>query len=150
VSRQELTRDLVILTCAISAGIHGALAPGHFDEGTGAGLGFAGATVLLAAAGLALTLRPASVFAPTGAAALFAGLLVSYALATTTGLPVLHPDPEPVDGLALATKAIEAIGLLAALDILRRARPAVARAFPQPKGTLTWAHHGLRALSRSR
>ena len=38
----------------------------------------------------------------------------SYALAITTGLPVLHPDPEPVDGLALATKAIEAAGLLAA------------------------------------
>ena len=41
-----------------------------------------------------LTLRPASVAAPlAAAAAVFAGLLGSYALAVTTGLPVLHPEP---------------------------------------------------------
>ena len=148
-SALEVRRDVVILACAISAGIHGALVPRHFDESIGAGLGFAAATVLLAAFAVALTLRPARALALTGAAAVFAGLLVSYALGTTTGLPVLHPDPEPVDGLALATKAIEAIGLLAALHLLRRGRPAVTAALPQPKGKLTWAHHGLRALSRS-
>ena len=146
----ELRRDIVILACAISAGIHGALVPDHFDEGIGAGLGFAAATVLLAALVVALTLRPARALALTAAAALFAGLLASYALATTTGLPVLHPDPEPVDGLALATKAIEAIGLLAALHLLPRGRAAGGAALQQPKGPLTWAHHGLRALSRSR
>jgi hypothetical protein len=150
VSSLELRRDVVILACAISAGIHGALAPRHFDESIGAGLGFAGATVVLAAVAVALTLRPARALTLKAAAALFAGLLASYALATTTGLPVLHPDPEPVDGLALATKAIEAIGLLAALHLLRRGRLAVAATFPQPKGPLTWAHHGLRAPSRSR
>jgi hypothetical protein len=61
-------------------------------------------------------------------------LLVSYALAVTTGLPVLHPETEPVDGLALATKAFELVGLLAAVSLLRLP------AFPlrlQPKGTLT-------------
>jgi hypothetical protein len=150
VSSLELRRDIVILACAISAGIHGALVPDHFDESIGAGLGFAAATALLAALAVALTLRPARALALAGAAAVFAGLLVSYALATTTGLPVLRPDPEPVDGLALATKAIEAIGLLAALHPLRRGRAAVVAALPQPKGTLTWAHHGLRARSRSR
>jgi hypothetical protein len=150
VTKLELRRDVVILACAISAGIHGALVPDHFDESTGTGLGFAAVTVLLAAVAVALTLRPAGGLALTGAAAVFAGLLVGYALATTTGLPVLHPDPEPVDGLALATKAIEAIGLLAALQLLRRGRPAVAATLPQPKGTLTWVHHGLRAPSRSR
>jgi hypothetical protein len=148
VTSLELRRDIVILACATSAGIHGALAPAHFDEGTGAGLGFAAATVLLAAFAVALTLHPASTLPLAGAAAVFGGLLVSYILATTTGLPLLHPDPEPVDGLALATKAIEAIGLLAVLHLLRRGRPAAP--LPQPKGTLTWAHHGLRALSRSR
>ena len=59
---------------------------------------------------------------------------MSYALAVTTGLPFLHPDPEPVDGLALATKAIETVGLLAATSLLWRP---VALTFPQPKGTLT-------------
>ncbi len=148
-SALELRRDIVILACAISAGIHAALVPDHFDESTGAGLGFAAATVLLAALAVALTLRPAGGLALTGAAAVFAGLLVGYALATTTGLPLLHPDPEPLDGLALATKATEAIGLLAALHLLWRGRPAAA-AHPQPKGTPTWVHHGLRAPSRSR
>jgi hypothetical protein len=135
VSFLGLTRDIVILACAISAGIHGALVPGHFDEGTGAGLGFASATVLHAAVAVAITLRPANVFALAGAAAVFVGLLASYLFAVTTGLPLLHPQPEPIDGLALATKAIEAVGLLAAATLLWR--PSVALTRLQPKGTLT-------------
>ncbi len=133
-SLAELRGDVVIIACAISAGIHGALVPGHFDEGTGAGLGFAAATVALAGPVVWLTWRPASTSALAAAAVAFAGLLASYALATTIGLPVLHPDPEPIDGLALATKAIEAAGLLAATSLLWRP---VAATFPQPKGTLT-------------
>ena len=130
-----LTRDIVILACAISAGIHGALIPGHFDEGNGAGLGFVAATVLLAAAVVAITLRPAYAFVLAGAAVVLAGLLVSYLFAVTTGLPLLHPQPEPIDGLGLATKAIEAVGLAAAATLLRR--PSAALIPLQPKGTLT-------------
>jgi hypothetical protein len=130
----ELRADVVIIACAVSAGIHGALVPGHFDEGTGAGLGFVAATVLLAGLAVWLTWRTANPSALAAAAVTFAGLLASYALATTTGLPVLHPDPEPVDGLALATKAIEAVGLLAATSLLWRPVAVIA---PQPKGTLT-------------
>jgi hypothetical protein len=128
-----MRRDLVILTCAISAGVHGALAPEHFAESTGAGIGFVAATIGLAALVVAITLSPASTVALAGAAAVLAGLLASYALAITTGLPVLHPDPEPVDGLALATKAIEAAGLLAAWSLLRR--PALALTVSLSKGT---------------
>jgi hypothetical protein len=132
VTLAELRRDVVILACAVSAGIHGALVPEHFDEGTGAGLGFLTATIALAALVVWLTLRPASAPALAAAAAVFAGLLASYLLATTTGLPLLHPDPEPVDGLALATKAIEAAGLLVASSLVWRPRAAVS--VPQPKG----------------
>jgi hypothetical protein len=121
----------VILACAISAGIHGALVPGHFDEGIGAGLGFASATVLLAAAAVAVTVRPANAFTFAGAAAVLAGLLTSYLFAVTTGLPLLHPEPEPIDGLGLATKAIEATGLAAAAALWR---PLVTLTRPQPKG----------------
>ena len=134
-SLAELRGDVVILACAISAGIHGALVPGHFDEGIGAGLGFLAATLALAGLVVWLTWRPASASALAAAALTFAGLLGSYALATTTGVPVLHPDPEPVDGLALATKAIEAAGLLAASGL--HWRPRVAATLPQPKGRLT-------------
>ena len=129
-----LRRDIVILACAISAGIHGALVPGHLDEGRGAGLGFAAATIALASLIVALTLRPASAAALAGAAAVLFGLLGTYLLAVTAGLPGLHPEPEPVDGLALATKAIEAVGLVAVATLVRR--PPVAFALRQAKGIL--------------
>ena len=132
----SLGRDVVILACAVSAGIHGALVPAHFAEGTDAGAGFVAATVLLGALALWLTARPADPRPLAAAVIVLAGLLGSYVLATTSGVPVLHPAPEPVDGLALATKAIEALGLLTGAALLRRRATAPA-AFIQPKGTLT-------------
>ena len=130
----SLRRDVVILACAVSAGIHGALAPAHFDDGVGAGIAFAVSAAVLAGLALWLTLRPAGPLPPAVAALVFAGLLVSYALATTAGVPVLHPEPEPVDGVALATKAFELVGLVTASSLLRR-RPAVSLHLIQPKGT---------------
>ena len=126
--------DLVILTCAISAGIHGALVGDHFQEGTGAGLGFVAATVLLGFLAVALT-RGSSQLALVTAVAVFTGLIASYALVLTTGFPVLHPEQEAVDGLALFTKAIEAIGLVLAASLLRR--PLLVVTVTQPKGTMT-------------
>jgi hypothetical protein len=117
-------RDVVILACAISAGIHGALVPEHLEESAGAGGGFIASTVLLAALAIWLTMRHDRA-AVVSVVAVFAGLIVSYVLATTTGFPVLHPDVEAVDGLALFTKAIEAGGIVAAGLML------------QAKGTLT-------------
>jgi hypothetical protein len=130
----ELRTDLVILACAISAGIHGALVRDHFGEGTGAGLGFVAATVLLAVLAVVLTRKPMQL-ALLATAAVFAGLIASYALVLTTGFPVLHREPEAVDALALFTKAIEAIGLLLAAGLLRR--PSLAFTLTQPKGTAT-------------
>jgi hypothetical protein len=127
-----LRGDVVILACAVSAGIHGALVPGHFNEGTGAGLGFVAATVALAGLVVWLTARPASAIALAAAAAVFLGLLASYALAVTSGVPLLHPESEPVDGLALATKTIEVVGLAAASSLLWRPTAALN---PQSKGT---------------
>ncbi len=127
----ELKGDVLILSCAISAGIHGALAPDHFREGAGAGRGFVVSAVALAGVAMWLTARPASRLALAAAAAVFLGLLASYALAVTNGLPLLHPEPEPVDGLALATKAIEVVGLAAAVSLLWRPLAAV---IPHPKG----------------
>jgi hypothetical protein len=132
----NLRRDVVILACAASAGIHGALAPEHFEEGAGAGIGFVVSMILLAALAVVLTVRPASSVPLAGAAIVFAGLLGAYALATTVGVPLLHPEPESVDGLALATKAFEAVGLVTAVNLLRR-RPAASLQLIHPKGTLT-------------
>jgi hypothetical protein len=120
-----IERDTVIIACAISAGIHAALTPNHFTEGAGAGLGFLGATALLIVLAAVLTQRQDAVHL-VGAVAVFAGLIGSYLLATTSGFPLLHPDREPVDSLALVTKAIEVVALLATVHLLWHARPALA------------------------
>jgi hypothetical protein len=130
----ELRIDLVIVACAISAGIHGALVRDHFEESTGAGLGFVAATVLLAVLAVVLTRKPTQL-ALVATGAIFAGLIASYALVITTGFPVLHPEPEAVDGLAVLTKAVEAIGLVFAASLLRRPSPVLT--LTQTKGTLT-------------
>lgn len=129
----ELRGDIVILACAVSAGIHAALVPAHFREGTGPGVGFVVATVLLAALAVVLTRSP-SQLALAGATTVFVGLFFGYAFASTTGIPVFHPDVEPVDGLAVFTKAVELIGLFTASSLIGRPLRAT---FPSPKGTLT-------------
>jgi hypothetical protein len=111
-------RDLIVVACAVSAGVHAALVPEHFAHGAAAGVSFAAAAVLLAAAAVAVSVRPKGpVFA--GTAALLFGLIAAYVLATTTGLPVVQPEPEPVGSLAAGTKLIEGAGLVAALRHLR-------------------------------
>jgi hypothetical protein len=130
----EFRTDIVVLTCAVSAGIHGALVREHFAEGAGAGLGFLVATVLLAVLAVALTYNPTQA-ALAAAVLVFAGLIASYVLAVTTGVPVLHPDVEPVDGLALFTKAVEITGLVTAAGQLRR--PSFVLGLNHPKGMTT-------------
>jgi peptidoglycan/LPS O-acetylase OafA/YrhL len=134
-TRSELERDLVIVACAISAGVHAALTPEHFREGAGAGWGFLAAGVLLACLVAALTRRPDDTRALRAAALTLGGLIAAYALAITSGLPLLHPEAEPVTGLALVTKAIEGAALLASLHLLRR--PSTIPMTLRPKGTLT-------------
>jgi uncharacterized protein YacL len=130
---QELRVDLIIVGSAVSAGIHAALAPAHFAEGTGAGTGFVVATALLAWLAVALTRNPSQgvLLATVG---VFVGLIVSYVLVITTGVPVLHPEHEEVEGLALFTKAVEAGGLWLAVTLVHRRSLVL---FLRPKGTLT-------------
>jgi hypothetical protein len=120
-TRSERRLDLLITVCAVSAGVHAALTPEHLREGTGPGAGFALATALLALAVALLTVRPYSAAAIAGSAILLLGLIVSYAAATTTGLPVVHPEREQIEVVGAATKLIEAAGVVAAALLLRPA-----------------------------
>jgi hypothetical protein len=131
IGRDVLARDLLIVACAVSAGIHAALVPEHLEEGRPAGVAFAVSAALLAAAAVGLTRRvsPALLGAT---AALLVGLILSYLLAVTTGVPVLHPAVEPVEGLALFTKSVELVGVVAAVALLEPAPILAGR----PKGTL--------------
>ena len=130
-SALTIRRDVLIVACAVSAGVHAALTPEHFGESAGAGGGFLAATILAGALAVVLTRMPESTAAIAAAALVLAGLIFSYVLAVTTGVPVLHPEVEAVDGLALATKAFEAVGIVVALELLRDGRTA---AVAQPRG----------------
>ena len=112
-SRLEVSRAVLVVACAVSAGIHGALVPDHLAEGAGPGAGFLLATILLIGLAGALTIR-ASRQLLLASTAVLAGLIVAYLFA------VLHPEVEAVDGLALFTKSVEAVGLLVAVDLLGR------------------------------
>jgi hypothetical protein len=134
VSAAELRTDAVILACAVSAGIHAALAPEHFRVTTATGVGFVASALMLAALAVVLTRRPSeAAFAAT--ILVFAGLIGSYVLAVTAGIPGVHPDVDPVEGLALATKAVEAAGLVLAAAGLRLVP--LHLQLTNPKGTLT-------------
>jgi len=113
-----LERDVLIVACAISAGVHGALIREHFEEGAGAGGGFLASTILLIALVVALT-RAGGTLVLLASVAVLASLIVAYGFAVSTGVPILHPEVEPVEGLALSTKVVEVVGLVAALDLLR-------------------------------
>ena len=134
-TRATVEHEVLIASCAISAGIHAALAPEHFREEPGAGVGFLVSAVLLGVLCVVLVYRPASRIAVGAAGATLAGLLVAYALVLAVGVPVLHPDPEPADGLALVTKAIELVGLVAALGLGAPGLLAGRFTRPLPKGT---------------
>lgn len=107
-------RDAAIGACATSAIVHGWLVPSHFGDERFIAAAFAAATVALAAAAFALT-RPELRAAPPAAALLFASLLVAYPAVTLAAAD--HLDP-----LGVATKAVEAVGLVAAVRARRQPR----------------------------
>jgi hypothetical protein len=135
VTRASVEHQVLIASCAISAGIHAALVPEHFREEPGAGVGFLVSAVLLAVLCVVLVYRPGSRVAVGAAGATLAGLLLAYALVLAVGVPVLHPDREPADGLALVTKAIELVGLVAAVGLAAPGVFAGRFTRPLPKGT---------------
>jgi len=89
VTRATVAHDVLIASCAISAGIHAALVPEHLREETAAGVGFLASAALLAALCVALTYRPESRLAVRAAGAVLAGLTAAYALAITVTVSVL-------------------------------------------------------------
>ena len=133
-TRAAVEQDVLIASCAISAGIHAALTPEHLREETAAGLGFLVSTVLLGVLCVALTLRPERRVFAGAAGAVLGALVAAYGLAVSVGVPVLHPEAEPADALGLVTKAIELVGLAVALHLTAPGRPAGRLTRLQPKG----------------
>ena len=76
-----MSRDVLILACAVSAGVHAALAPEHAS--------FVPAAVALGVLAVGLARSPAPLLVD-GAIVVLGGLIVAYALAATTGIPLAY------------------------------------------------------------
>ena len=95
---------MVVGACAVSAGVHGALVPEHLQEAPALGVSFVVASVLLLLAGAVLVMRPDDQRAARLAALLLAGLIACWTVSRVSGIPVLQPQPESVDGVGLMTE----------------------------------------------
>jgi peptidoglycan/LPS O-acetylase OafA/YrhL len=107
----------LLYACGFSAGVHLALAPSHLEQSAPLGVAFAAAAVLLIALALGVFMRPGDPRPLAATTALLVSLLVAYLASRTVGLLGLEPEPEPLDAVGLLTKAIELLGLLAALRL---------------------------------
>lgn len=141
----SLVAALVVFACAMSAGIHAGLVPEHLEEMPLLGLSFIAAVVLLVATGVAVAMRPRAPGPASLAAWLFGVLIFAYAASRTTGLPVLEPEPEPVDWIGIATIAGQLFGALAALWLLRNSAREPSVGTGATRSTTARAVSGLRA-----
>jgi hypothetical protein len=137
-------RDALIVCCAISAGIHAALVPEHMRESYATGTGFVAATIALVGLIVGLTARPESRAVTSFGILVLATLIVSYAIATATGIPILHPEVDPVDSVGVLSKAVELLGLSLAC---RLRGPVQARTIPVALAGLIAVFSALVALS---
>jgi hypothetical protein len=109
-------RDAIALVCAASAGVHAALVPAHLREGAPIGAAFALSVLLLAAAALRVRTTPRAAYS---VAAVLLGVAGCYFLSRTTGIPLLIPDPEPVDIVGTLTSLAEVAAAVAVLGLPR-------------------------------
>jgi hypothetical protein len=113
----QSSAGVVVAACAASAGAHAALVVQHLDDEPRMGVAFIAVTALLLVVAAALTYRPRQAGAGRAAKLLLAALIGAYALNVTAGLPWLSEGPEAVDVVGLATKAVEALGLVFAIRL---------------------------------
>ncbi|HJQ74371.1 MAG TPA: hypothetical protein VJ814_05765 [Gaiellaceae bacterium] len=119
---RELT--ILVLAGAVAVGVHAGMAPDELEEWAPLGACFIAAAVVLAGGVAVLAVdrrhveRTAAVLA-----LLLVGLVAGYVATRVAALPPLDPDREPLDTLGVATTAIEAAGLVAALRLTRRPAP---------------------------
>ena len=116
------TRRLLVVACAASAGLHGALASTHASESQTVGGLFALSALLLIVVALVLE-HSADRRAVAAAALLLVALLGVYAASRFVAVwPLDHA--EPVDAIGAVTKLFEAAGLLLAIGLLQGSRTA--------------------------
>jgi hypothetical protein len=113
------TATMLLAAGSVSAGVHAALAPEHLHEWLPLGVAFVAAAAVLGITVAALALSPSALWPARVLGALLAGTIAAYALTRIAALPPFDPEQEPLDTLGLATKVVEAGGLVLALRISR-------------------------------
>lgn len=111
----ELSSDrtrvgLLALAVAMSAGIHIGLAPEHLDEMPRLGYLFIVAAVAGTAIAIALILWPDDRRIAALAGFFCLGQVLAWVLFVTTRVPGVAGTPEPVEAIAVVSKAVEAVG----------------------------------------
>ena len=102
----------VIAACTASAGAHAALVPQHLEHEPRLGVAFIAATVVLLAVAFVLIYSPTSPLAALVTTLTLAALIGAYAVNLSAGIPWLTTAPEDADAIGLATKAVDAAGLV--------------------------------------
>jgi hypothetical protein len=123
-----LARNVVLISCAASAGVHAGLVPSHLVENPWLGIAFAGSVGLLLALIVSLWGAGDPRRRAASAAAVLAALIVAYSLSRTVGLAPLEEHVEPVDAIGLLTQGAQLAGLVAALVLCHPSGGASARA----------------------
>ncbi len=107
----------VIAVCAASAGAHAALVPQHLEHDPRLGGAFIAATVVLVAVASALICSPTSALTARVTTLTLAALIGAYAVNVSVGIPWLTNAAEDADVIGLATKAVEAVGLVFSIQL---------------------------------
>jgi hypothetical protein len=126
VARAPTATTSLVVAGAVSAGVHAGLAPEHLHEWPPLGAAFIAAAAAVACAVVALVLHPRPLWPARLLGGLLGSIVVAYILTRLVPLPPLDPEREPLDALGAWTSAVEAAGLLVAINLglpRRRGRP---------------------------
>jgi hypothetical protein len=113
----QIRTGLLALAVAFSAGIHAALVPEHLKEMPPLGYAFIVAAVVGGAIAAALMVRPRDRRIPLLAGLFCVGQIVAWGLFVTIPVPVFSGTPEPIEMIALVSKAAELMGLAFAIRL---------------------------------
>ncbi len=113
----QIRTGILALAVAFSAGIHAALVPEHLKEMPPLGYAFIVAAVIGGAIAAALMVRPRDRRIPLLAGVFCVGQIVAWGLFVTIPVPLFSGTPEPIEMIALVSKAAELVGLAFAIRL---------------------------------
>jgi len=126
---------LLALAVTFSAGIHAALVPEHLQEMPPLGYAFIAAAAIGGILACALVARPDDPRISLLAGLFCLGQIAAWALFVSVHVPGFSGTPEPIETIALVSKAAELAGVALALPLAlpRRRLPAPASSASSPR-----------------